>query len=95
MSEISVNSNQRSVSVPETKAVLVSENIQPKLLKHNSNGKGQKRITIQEYRKQIGQKIITLQEYRKQLGHKVINQKSTEKLGITVSFSFLSFYFLL
>lgn len=80
-SEISVNSNQRSVSVPETKAVLVSENIQPKLLNHNSNCKGMK--------------IITLQEYRKQIGHKVINQKSTEKLGVTVSFSFLSFYFLL
>ena len=80
-SEISVNSNQWSVSVPKTKAVLVSENIQPKLLKHNSNNKGKK--------------IITLQEYRKQIGHKVINQKSTEKLGIAVSFCFLSFYFLL
>ncbi|EFX88156.1 hypothetical protein DAPPUDRAFT_311751 [Daphnia pulex] len=68
-SEISVNSNQRSVLVPKTKAVLVSENIQPKLLNHNSNCKGKKRITIQEYRKQIG--------------HTVINQLSTEKLGIT------------
>ncbi|EFX65750.1 hypothetical protein DAPPUDRAFT_117019 [Daphnia pulex] len=68
-SEISVNSNQRSVSVQETKDILVSENIQPKLLKHNSNSKGIKKITIQEYRKQIG--------------HKVINQKSTQKLGIT------------
>lgn len=76
-SETSVNSNQRSVSVPETKAVLVSENIQPKLLKHNSNNKGKK--------------VITLQEYRKQIGHKVINQKSTQKLGITVSFCFFFF----
>lgn len=78
-SVISVNSNQRSVTVPEekTRAVLVSDNIQQK---SHLNDKGS-RVKL------------TLQDYRKQVGLKVINQKSTQKIGITVSFLILCFFF--
>lgn len=69
---ISINSNQRSVTVPEDKSrvVIASESIQQKLC---LNGKGP-RVKL------------TLQDYRKQVGLKVINQKSTQKIGITVGF---------
>jgi len=74
-SEICVNSNQRSVTVPETRAILVSENIQ---LKNNLNGKGPRKLTLQDYRKQVGLRVI--------------NQKSIQKIGITVSFNFFSVF---